>query len=79
MMQVPGYKRCPFYEPVCKHILEEGKWQAQHDLLGMCIYWYQEAGTCSNMQNCDMYGYLPMSSEEAIQTKIMIANRVTNH
>ena len=72
MKQWAGYKRCPFYVPVCEHV----KPKPQQDLLGMCTYYYFETGACSNADSCDGYGWAALSSQELLGTIAMMQGDV---
>ena len=72
MKQWAGYKRCPFYVPVCEH--SEPK--PQQDLLGLCKYYYFETGACSNADRCDGYGWVALSFDNLKSTIAMMQGDV---
>ena len=67
-----GYKRCPFYVPVCEHT--EPK--PQQDLIGMCKFYYFELGVCSNADRCDSYGWVAISFDKLKKTIAMMQGDV---
>jgi hypothetical protein len=68
MKQWAAYKRCPFYDPACKHT--EPK--PQQDLIGMCTYYYFEMGACSMMEKCDSYGWVAAPLEELAKIRLIM-------
>ena len=64
-----GYKRCPFYDPVCKHLDPA----PPQDCIGMCKYYYFELASCSNADRCDSYGWVAASMEEVKRVLLALA------
>ena len=73
MKEWAGYKRCPFYKPVCKHTEPP----PQQDLIGMCEYYYYEMSYCSNMEHCDSYGWVTASAEEVAKVSLSLGGEIT--